>query len=94
MRGARMVAASIPDTTLTPMARRLPAPAPVLTARGRVPRMKAMEVMMMGRKRRRAASMADGTMSMPCLCRSAANSTIRMAFLQARPSRVIMATWV
>lgn len=48
-------AASMPNTTLMPMARRLDAPAPVLTASGTQPRMKASEVMMMGRKR----SLAD-----------------------------------
>ena len=39
------------------MARWLAAPAPLARARGITPRMNAMEVMMIGRKRRRAASM-------------------------------------
>lgn len=47
--GATRVATSIPPMTLVPMAWRLAAPAPVLTARGTQPRMKASEVITMGR---------------------------------------------
>ena len=91
--GATRVATSIPPMTLVPMAWRLAAPAPVLTARGTQPRMKASEVITMGRKRRRAASSAACTASLPSLryC-STANSTIRMAFFADRPISVTRAT--
>ena len=52
---ARKVATSMPPTTPVPIEWRLAAPAPLLRASGRTPKMKASEVMMMGRKRRRAA---------------------------------------
>ena len=48
----------MPPMTPVPMARRLLAPAPVAMAMGTQPRMKAREVMTMGRRRRRAASTA------------------------------------
>src|SRR3954469_11588142 len=48
--------------------------------------MKASEVITMGRKRRRAASIAASKADLPSRCCSAANSTIRTAFLAARKS--------
>ena len=87
------VAASIPPTTAVPMECRLADPAPVESIRGRHPRMKAREVMMMGRKRRCAASAAASKRLKPCWCRIRANSTMRMAFLEARPMRVTRAIW-
>ena len=48
--------------------------------------MKASEVMTIGRKRNRLASTAASWSGFPSCCRWRANSTIRMAFLQARPT--------
>lgn len=47
--------------------------------------MKAMEVITIGRRRKRQASSAASTMPLPCISSSRANSTIRIAFLHARP---------
>ena len=55
---ATKVAASMPPMTPVPIEWRLAEPAPVLMASGSTPRMKASEVMTIGRKRSRAASMA------------------------------------
>ena len=71
--------------TPVPMAFWPPAPAPVLMARGRMPSRKASEVIRMGRKRIRAASMVDSMRSPPLSCNSLANSTIMMAFFADRP---------
>ncbi len=89
---AMQVAASMPPMTAVPMAWRLLAPAPALTARGTQPRMKASEVITMGRKRRREACMAATSRLRPSRQDSTANSTMRMAFLAARPTRVTRAT--
>ncbi len=56
----------MPPMTPVPMARRLLAPAPVAMASGTQPRMKASEVMTIGRSRSRAASMAASAAVMPC----------------------------
>src|SRR5262249_49187257 len=55
---ARKVAASMPPMTPVPTACRAPAPAPIEMASGSTPRMKASDVIRIGRKRRRAASRA------------------------------------
>lgn len=88
----RKVALSIPPITPVPMARWLAAPAPLARARGITPRMNAMEVMMIGRKRRRAASMAASRRLCPCSQSSLANSTMRIAFFAERPMMVIRPT--
>lgn len=49
-RVAKNMAARVPPITVMPMAWRLLAHAPVLIARGSVPRTKAMEVIRLGRK--------------------------------------------
>src|SRR3546814_93589 len=54
---ARTVAEIIPPSTPVPMAFWLAALAPVAIASGSTPKLKASEVMMIGRKRSRAASM-------------------------------------
>ena len=59
------VAASIPPTTPVPIERRAAAPAPVDTISGITPSTKASEVMMIGRKRRRAACSAASTGDLP-----------------------------
>src|SRR6516165_10182518 len=90
---ARMVALSMPPTTAVPMAMRLAAPAPVATASGNVPKMKAIEVMRMGRNRSCAACKAASAKDAPCSKKARANSTMRMAFLVASPMVVNSPTW-
>ncbi len=86
---AMNVAASMPPITPVPIEWRAPAPAPVDSASGNTPRMNASDVMTIGRKRRRAASIAASVSDLPssrCMC--AANSTIRIAFFAASPTSV------
>jgi hypothetical protein len=90
---ARKVAASMPPITPVPAETRAPAPAPVDSASGSTPRMKASEVIRIGRKRRRAASTAAAEADRPSACFMTAYSTIRIAFLAARPSRVTRPIW-
>ena len=80
-----MVAASMPPNTVVPIDCRLAAPAPVANISGTTPRMKAKAVMRIGRRRRRAAIIAASTMPRPSSRRRLANSTMRIAFLAARP---------
>src|SRR3990167_8962621 len=56
--------------------------------------MKAKLVIRIGRRRRRQASSTALTRSMPSSCFSLANSTMRMAFLQANPTSTIKPIWV
>jgi hypothetical protein len=65
-----------------------PAPAPVATASGSVPKMKASDVIRIGRKRSRAAMTAASASVLPFSNRAFVNSTIRMAFLIASPTVV------
>src|SRR3546814_359353 len=58
---ASTVAVTMPPTTPVPMACLLPELAPVAITRGITPTVNASDVMMMGRSRRRAASMAAST---------------------------------
>lgn len=59
----RKVAAIIPPMTPVPTAMRLAAPAPLATTSGTMPRMNAMEVMMIGRRRNfTAANVASRTL--------------------------------
>src|SRR5262249_42251682 len=55
---ARQVEASMPLNTVIPIDLRALAPAPVATTRGATPRMKANDVIRIGRRRARAASTA------------------------------------
>ncbi len=52
-----------------------------------------MDVMIIGRRRMRHASIAESTRLLPCSCSSLANSTIRMAFFAARPTVTSKPTW-
>ncbi len=52
-----------------------------------------MEVIRIGRIRRRAASAAASSAERPASCSSRANSTMRIAFLAPRPMVVRSATW-
>ncbi len=62
------------------------------TTSGSTPRMKAIEVIRIGRKRRWQASSVASTRPLPCACRSLANSMMRMAFFADRPITVIRPT--
>ena len=68
-----------------PMTRRTSAPAPLASTSGTTPAMNATEVITIGRSRSRQASTAASTIPRPRCSNSRANSTIRMAFLQASP---------
>src|SRR5690606_30451335 len=59
------VAASMPPSTPRPTAFWLAAPAPLAVTRGTTPRMKAKDVIRIGRKRSRAASMAESARPAP-----------------------------
>ena len=79
---ARQVEASMPENTVMPIDLRALAPAPVAITSGTTPRMKANDVIRIGRKRARAASIADSSTGLPSrLCSSSPTSTIRIAFL-------------
>ena len=65
----------------------LTAPAPVARTSGTTPRMKAKDVIVMGRRRSRDASTAASARDLPPRCNCWANSTTRMAFLHASPTK-------
>ena len=81
------VTPSIPENTAVPKACRISAPAPVPSTSGTTPRMKASDVIRIGRSRSFAASSTASAAVAPASCRCLANSTIRIAFLAARPIR-------
>ena len=87
------VAASMPPMTAVPMTCREMAPAPLAMASGTQPRMKAKEVMRIGRSRSFAPSSAASTSGRPFSYSILANSTIRMAFLAARPMSMTRPIW-
>src|SRR5271170_59648 len=82
----RIVPPSIPPNTAVPMDCRAAAPAPLATTNGTTPRINAKEVIRIGRKRSFAASTAASVTVFPPARSSRANSTIRIAFLAARPT--------
>ncbi len=84
MKMPMVLAASMPEKTDVPTARRLICAAPWAKTNGTSPRMKAKEVIITERKRMRAPFVAASTMEEPCSRCSLANSTIRMPFLAAR----------
>src|SRR5215467_9586566 len=78
---ARQVDAIMPENTVMPIDLRALAPAPVAATNGATPRMKANDVIKIGRKRERAAATADSSRGCPSRTRnSRAISTIRIAF--------------
>ena len=87
------LAATIPPITVVPMICRATAPAPLAVHNGTQPRMKASEVIRIGRRRRRAPSMAASASGLPFSNSSLANSTIRIAFLAARPISITRPIW-
>ena len=84
----------MPANTAMPMASRISAPAPKENTSGNTPAMKAIDVIRIGRSLSRAASLAASTTPMPRISSSRANSTIRMAFLHASPTRTMKPIWV
>ncbi|MNP18086.1 hypothetical protein D3C76_1105420 [compost metagenome] len=56
--------------------------------------MNAIEVIKIGRRRRRLASIAAWTIVRPLISSSRANSTIRIAFLAESPTKTIRPIWV
>src|SRR5271169_4536218 len=84
----------MPLNTAIPIERRALAPAPVANTSGTTPRIKANEVMRIGRKRSRAASTAASTISMPSARFSRAYSTIKIAFLLANAISRMRPIWV
>ena len=89
MKIAMEVAANIPTITTVPRIRREVAPAPEAIHNGADPKMKANEVIRMGRKRKRAPSSAASIKSRPFSNSALANSTIKIAFFAARPISTI-----
>ena len=81
--------AIIPPKTAIPIVFLDSAPAPVANTSGNTPKMKDMDVIMIGRKRRRTASMVDCNSGSPRSTRNLANSTIRMAFFADKPINVM-----
>ena len=76
----------MPPNTAVPSDCRISAPAPVATTSGATPRMKASDVIRMGRSRVRAACTAASAGELPASCACRANSTIRIAFFAASPT--------
>ena len=87
------VAASMPTMTTVPRTLRDTAPEPVAVQSGTQPRMKAKDVMRIGRSRSLAPSSAASTRLLPSFCCRTANSTIRMAFLAASPISMTRPIW-
>ena len=74
----------MPPNTGTLTSLRASIAAPVANTNGASPRMNANEVIITGRNRRRAPSVAAISKGTPCSRRSFANSTIRMPFFAAK----------
>ncbi|MBA7658413.1 hypothetical protein ES703_66364 [subsurface metagenome] len=92
---ARQVEAIMPENTVMPIDLRALAPAPVASTSGSTPRMKANDVIRIGRNRARAALTADSSSGLPSrTCSSNATSTMRMAFLADSAIRRMMPIWV
>src|SRR5579864_1149004 len=83
----------MPPKTVVPTEWRPFSPAPVATTSGTTPRMKARDVIRMGRKRIVAACTADSTSGTPRSRNCSANSTIRIAFLLESPTSMTKPTW-
>ena len=88
------VTPSIPENTAMPIARRISLPAPLPKISGSTPAQKAIEVIRIGRRRSRQAWRTASSNVCPRSSSSLANSTIRIAFLQASPTSTTSATWV
>jgi len=84
----------MPENTVIPSDQRSSAPAPRASTSGRTPRMKASEVMRIGRNRSRLASTVASASGFPSCMSCLANSTMRIAFLQASPTSTTNPIWV
>ena len=82
----KSVTPSIPLKTAMPSVRRISAPAPSATTSGSTPRMKASDVIRIGRSRSRLASTVASARGLPSRINCRANSTMRIAFLHASPT--------
>lgn len=89
----RKVAHIIPPRTVQPIVLRATAPAPEEKIRGDTPKMKAIEVIIIGRKRSLTASIVDSIISLPESTLLFANSTIKIEFLADRPISVTNPIW-
>jgi len=78
------VAANIPNIKTIPIDCCVIAPAPVANASGKIPKRKDKIVIIIARKRRLPAFIAESIILTPDSLCSLANSTIRMAFLAAK----------
>ena len=87
------VAKSMPENVVTPIARRLAEPAPEATTNGHTPKMNDHAVIKTARNRKLAAVTADSYTDFPLARCSLANSTIKMAFLLAKPINMINPNW-
>ena len=88
------VTPNMPLNTAVPSVRRISAPAPWASISGTTPRMKANEVMTIGRNRSRQASSVAWRRGSPLSRFILANSTIKIAFLLARPTSTTKPIWV
>ena len=88
-----MVAVIMPPTTPVPIAFSDPDPAPLAIAKGNTPRMKASDVIMIGRSLSRAASAAASMRLLPSSKPCLANSMMRMAFFADKPIVTRSPTW-
>ena len=85
----------MPENTVMPIDLRALAPAPLAKTSGATPRMKANDVIRIGRKRARAASTAASMIGLPSLTRcSRATSTIRIAFFADSAMSRMRPIWV
>ena len=83
-----------PKKMVTPMVLRLSPPAPPQTISGIAPAAAEIEVMMIGRSLREALSITASRIDRPSSRSWLANSTIRMPFLAAMPTRMISPIWL
>ena len=84
----------MPLKTAVPSACRISEPGPNAITRGQTPMLNANDVIRIGRNRNREASTAASCRSTPASICCLAYSTIRIAFLQARPTSTTNPIWV
>ena len=89
----RNVDAIMPPATAVPTECRASWPAPLANTSGMTPRMKASDVIRIGRSRMRAASTAASAIVIPRWRSCSANSTIRMPFFADRPISITSPIW-
>ena len=82
------LAAIIPPITVVPMIWRATEPAPVAVHNGTQPRTNANDVIKIGRRRSLAPASAASARGFPFSYSSLANSTIKIAFLAAKPMSI------